>query len=134
RRIGNEYLFQSLAQTNIETLNRYSIKKIVTSCPHCFNTLKNEYGDFGGNYEVQHHSEFIASLIRSGKIKPSKNIDEKITFHDSCYLGRWNGIYDQPREILKSLPAARVVEMKQNHDQSLCCGAGGGRMWMEETI
>ncbi|MGK5087949.1 (Fe-S)-binding protein [Bdellovibrionota bacterium FG-2] len=134
RRIGNEYLFQTLAKANIETLNRYNVKKVVTACPHCFNTIKNEYGVFGGNYDVIHHSEFIAQLIAEGKIKPSKALEETITFHDSCYMGRWNGIYSQPRDVLNSLPSARVVEMSQNHDQSMCCGAGGGRMWMEEKI
>ncbi len=134
RRIGNEYLFQTLAQANVETMNRYQVKKIVTACPHCFNILKNEYKDFGGNYEVYHHSQFIARMLSEGKLKPTKGVDETITFHDSCYLGRWNNVYEQPREILKSLPSARLVEMKSHHDQSLCCGAGGGRMWMEETI
>ncbi len=134
RRIGNEYLFQTLAQANIDTLNRYRVKQIVTACPHCFNTLKNEYKDFGGTYEVFHHSQYLARLIQEGKIKPTKAWDETITFHDSCYLGRWNNIYDQPRSVLQSLPAARVVEMKNHHDASMCCGAGGGRMWMEEKI
>jgi Fe-S oxidoreductase len=134
RRIGNEYLFQSLAQANVETLNNYQVKKIVTACPHCFNTLKNEYPDFGGKYEVIHHSEMIAELIQSGKIKPAKPLEEKVTFHDSCYLGRWNNIYAEPRDILKSIPSTEIIEMKSNHDKSMCCGAGGGRMWMEETI
>ncbi|NDD92114.1 (Fe-S)-binding protein [bacterium] len=134
RRIGNEYLYQTLAKANVETLNRYSVKKIVTACPHCFNTIKNEYKDFGGDYEVLHHSQFIAQLIRDGKIKPSKGVEETITFHDSCYLGRWNNVYEQPRAVIESIPSARLVEMKQNHDQALCCGAGGGRMFMEETI
>jgi len=134
RRIGNEYLYQTLAKANIETLNRYNVKKIVTACPHCFNTIKNEYKDFGGNYEVYHHSQFLAKLISEGKIKPTKSLDETVTFHDSCYLGRWNNIYDQPRAVLNSLPSIRMVEMKNNHDQSMCCGAGGGRMWMEEKI
>ncbi|MFZ9595371.1 MAG: (Fe-S)-binding protein [Bdellovibrionia bacterium] len=134
RRIGNEYLYQTLARANIETLNRYQVKTIVTACPHCFNTIKNEYKDFGGNYEVHHHSQFIAQLISQGKIKPSKTLDETVTFHDSCYLGRWNEVYEEPRSTLQALPAINLVEMKANHDQSMCCGAGGGRMWMEEKI
>ncbi len=134
RRIGNEYLYQTLAQANIETLNRHGIKKIVTACPHCFNTIKNEYKDFGGTYEVFHHSQFIASLIKDGKLKPTKGVDESITFHDSCYLGRWNNVYEQPRTVIESIPSARLVEMKQNRDSGMCCGAGGGRMFMEEHI
>jgi Fe-S oxidoreductase len=132
RRIGNEYLYQTLAKANIETMNRYQVKKVVTACPHCFNTIKNEYKDFGGNYEVHHHSQFIAQLIAQGKIKPTKTLDESVTFHDSCYLGRWNNVYEQPRAVLQSLPSIHLLEMKSNHDQSMCCGAGGGRMWMEE--
>lgn len=134
RRIGNEYLFQTLAAANVETLNRHQVKKIITSCPHCFNTLKNEYKDFGGHYEVIHHSQFIAQLISSGKLKPSKKVAEKITFHDSCYMGRWNNVYEQPRDVLKSLPGSHLIEMSSSKDKSMCCGAGGGRMWMEETI
>jgi Fe-S oxidoreductase len=134
RRIGNEYLYQTLAKANVETLNRYSVKKIVTACPHCFNTIKNEYKDFGGSYEVFHHSQFIARLIAEGKIKPTKPIEETVTYHDSCYLGRWNNVYEQPRSVIQALPAVRMVEMKDNHDRGMCCGAGGGRMWMEEKI
>ncbi len=134
RRIGNEYLYQTLAKANVETMNRYNVKRIVTACPHCFNTIKNEYKDFGGTYEVFHHSQYIAKLISDGRIKPSKEMNETVTFHDSCYLGRWNNVYEQPRAVLESLPSIRMVEMKSNHDQSMCCGAGGGRMWMEEKI
>ncbi|OFZ20179.1 MAG: hypothetical protein A2X94_09755 [Bdellovibrionales bacterium GWB1_55_8] len=134
RRIGNEYLYQTLAKANIETLNRYNVKRIVTACPHCYNTLKNEYKEFGGNYDVFHHSQYIAKLIGEGRIKPTKSLDATVTFHDSCYLGRWNNIYGEPRSVIQALPAARMVEMSQNHDQAMCCGAGGGRMWMEETL
>jgi Fe-S oxidoreductase len=134
RRIGNEYLFQTLAKTNVETLNRYNVKKIVTACPHCFNTLKNEYGAMGGQYEVFHHSQYIGQMIADGKLKATKERDETITFHDSCYLGRWNNVYEQPRSILASIPKVNLVEMRLNKEKGMCCGAGGGRMWMEEHI
>jgi Fe-S oxidoreductase len=133
RRLGNEYLAQMLVKENVSTLNNYGVKKIITSCPHCFNTFKNEYPQFGGNFEVVHHSVFINELIKTGRIKLDKNIISKVTFHDSCYLGRYNGIYDEPRKILSSVNGIELVEAEKNHDKGFCCGAGGGRMFMEET-
>jgi len=133
KRAGNEFLFQMQALTNIEILNGYNIKKIVTACPHCFNTLKNEYPDLGGHYEVTHHSEFLQQLISDGKIQV-KNGDafkgKKITFHDSCYLGRANSIYEAPRDVLKSLDAD-IVEMERSRSKGLCCGAGGAQMFKD---
>lgn len=137
RRGGNEYLFQTLAQTNIETMNRYNVKKVVTACPHCYNTLKNEYPQMGGNYEVQHHTDFIDDLIRDGKVEmdPATVEDMKSrrgTYHDSCYLGRYNDVYDQPRNIVEQTLGRGIPEASDHHSTSLCCGAGGAQMWMEE--
>jgi Fe-S oxidoreductase/nitrate reductase gamma subunit len=129
---GNEYLYQALAQYNIEAMNGYGVKKIIAICPHGYNTLKKDYPQMGGNYEVYHHSEIIADLIAKGRIKLKKPIDGKITLHDSCFLGRYNKIYDQPRKALNAIPGAKVVEMEKCFDKSFCCGAGGARMWMEE--
>jgi Fe-S oxidoreductase len=134
RRLGNEYLFQMQAQQNIEILKGYNVKKIVTACPHCYNTLKNEYNQFGGNYEVIHHTEMIAGLLKDGKIKIGKSAYDNITYHDSCYLGRYNDIYQPPRQILKYLPDVKLVEMENNKKRGFCCGGGGGRLWMEERI
>ncbi|EJL24921.1 heterodisulfide reductase-related iron-sulfur binding cluster [Brevibacillus sp. BC25] len=132
RRIGNEFLFQQLAQENIALFEAYEVKKIVTCDPHAFNTFKNEYPEFGLNAEVYHHSELLAEWMKEGKLKPTKEVKERITYHDSCYLGRYNEIYDKPRLILEAIPGVEVVEMKRSGCDSMCCGAGGGLMWMEE--
>ena len=131
RRMGDEYLFQTLCQQNIEILKGYDVKKILTTCPHCFNSLKHEYPQFGGNYEVMHHTQFIADLLQSGKLKLKKAIDGKAAYHDSCYLGRYNDIYDEPREVLAAL-RGNTVELPRHKTNSFCCGGGGGHMWMEE--
>jgi Fe-S oxidoreductase len=134
RRVGNEMLYQMTAQENIETLNSYNVKKIITACPHCLNTLKHEYPQMGGNYEVIHHSEFIDQLVKARKIKLKQTLDGALTYHDPCYLGRYNTIYDQPRSILRSVSKGGLRELPRHGRESFCCGAGGGRMWMEETI
>jgi Fe-S oxidoreductase/nitrate reductase gamma subunit len=134
RRLGNEYLFQMQAMKNIELFKKYNIKRIVTTCPHCFNTFKNEYPQFGGEFEVVHHTQFIAELLKQGKIKPAPMSGGKLTYHDSCYLGRHNDIYEAPRQILTSISPSRLLEMKRIQRNGFCCGAGGGRYWMEERI
>lgn len=134
RRAGNEFLFQMMAYQNIQVLNTYGIKKIVTACPHCFNTLKNEYPELGGHYEVIHHTSFLQQLINEGRIKLKEGGSfkgRKITYHDSCYLGRSNNIYEAPRKVLESLDA-ELVEMKRCGSKGLCCGAGGAQMFKEE--
>jgi len=134
RRAGNEYLAQMLMSENVGTLTNYNVKKIVTTCPHCFNIFKNEYPELGGNYEVIHHTDFIMKLIDDGKIKLSKEKKATITYHDSCYLGRYNEVYEQPRNALKTIPGINLVEMNRSRDRGFCCGAGGARMFMEEHI
>jgi len=132
KRAGNEFLFQMQAMTNIEVLNAYEIKKIVTACPHCFNTLKNEYPELGGNYEVLHHTQFINELLKNGrlKIEGGSFTGKKITFHDPCYLGRANDEFEAPRELIQKLDA-ELVEMKRCKQKGLCCGAGGAQMFKE---
>jgi Fe-S oxidoreductase len=137
RRLGNEYLYQMQAQANVETLNGYGVKKILVQCPHCLNTLKNELPQFGGHYEVVHHAELIARLVAEGRLRPgaSRLVDgSTVTFHDPCYLARWNGVTEAPREALRAVPGVDLREMPRNRRQGFCCGAGGGRFWLEEKL
>jgi Fe-S oxidoreductase len=132
RRLGNEYLYATVAAHNIETLNRYKPKRIVTQCPHCYHNLANEYPDFGGNYEVMHEGEFIDELIKAGRLKPSKPVKQTITYHDPCYMARHNRKYRGAREALGAIPGSALAEIGQSKERTFCCGAGGGCFWKEE--
>jgi Fe-S oxidoreductase len=134
RRMGNEFVFSMLAQQNVETLNEARVKKVIASCPHCFNTIANEYPQLGGDYEVIHHTQLLARLVEDGKLTPVNPIEEKITYHDPCFLGRHNKVYTPPRQIMEQVPGVQAQEMHRCKERGFCCGAGGARMWMEERI
>ncbi|MGB2692055.1 MAG: (Fe-S)-binding protein [Thermodesulfobacteriota bacterium] len=132
RRLGEEALYQMLATENIENMNNFKVKKVIANCPHCFNTIKNEYPQFGGDFEVINHTQLLSDLVEQGKLKPTKEVNEDVVYHDPCYLGRYNRVFDAPRKVLKSIPGLNLIELDRNREKSFCCGAGGGKIWMEE--
>jgi Fe-S oxidoreductase len=134
RRLGDEILFQKLAQANIDRFNRYQVQKIVTMCPHCLNTLKNEYPELGCKLEVIHATELVTNLIRDNRITPKYPVADKIAIHDACYLGRYNQVYQPPRDICRAVPGTQLKETQRNRDKGFCCGGGGGRMWLHENL
>ena len=134
RRLGHEYQFQTLAERNVSTMKAAGVTKVIANCPHCFNTLRNEYPDYGGNFEILHHSELIARLVADGRLRPTGTVAATVAYHDPCYLGRHNDIYRDPRLALEAVPGVETVEMPRHHERAFCCGAGGARMWMEERI
>jgi Fe-S oxidoreductase len=134
RRAGNEFLFQMQGMQNVEVLNEIKARKIVVTCPHCMNTIGREYPQLGGNYEVVHHSQLLAELLREGRLRPLAPIDSTVTYHDPCYLGRHNKVYVPPRELVAAVPGVKLREMERSEEKSFCCGAGGAQMWMEESL